>query len=61
MFYLVPLFLPDQGFNQTTEGLFYVEVKLKNWTEAEAECQRYGQSVHLATLDTQEVGTLMLT
>ena len=29
----------------------------KNWTDAEAACQQYGSDVHLAMIDTQQVGT----
>ena len=58
--------LPSTGccpmiFNQTQEGCFYMDLgDRKNWKQAEAACQGYGSNVHLATLDTQQVGTFML-
>ena len=55
--------LMTQGFNTTTQGCLYVSKinnnNLKDWTAAEAACQRFGSNVHLATLDTQQVGTFM--
>ena len=47
----------------TSKGCFYVEnnrPNRMNWTAAEAACQGFGSNVHLATLDTQSVGTFML-
>ena len=48
----------ESGFTQTSEGCFYVETdvnKRKNWIDAEAFCQTFGNHVHLARLDTQQV------
>ena len=48
------------GFNQTSQGCFKTEDYVqKSWSDAEATCQQYGSNVHLATIDTQEVGTLI--
>ena len=47
------------GFSQTTKGCFTARRTLKNWTDAENFCQRWGQQwghqAHLATIDTEEV------
>ena len=40
-------------------GRFYIENYVKTWADAEAACQQYGSHVHLATLDTQQVGILI--
>ena len=51
------------GFNQTTEGCFFVEnnfFKIKNWTDAEQACQGFGCKVHLATIDTQQVKLILV-
>ena len=47
------------GFNQTDQGCFKAVNTRKTWSDAEAACQKYGSFVHLATLDTQQVGTLV--
>ena len=48
---------PD-GFYQKDQGCFYVvKNRRKDWRDAEAVCQTYGSNVHLATLDTQQVGS----
>ena len=48
-------------FNRTQEGCFYVNHDdRKTWDKSEAACQRYGYHIHLATLDTRQVGTFML-
>ena len=48
------------GFNQIAQGCFRVNTSVgKNWTDAEAQCQTYGNHVHLARLDTQQVGLLL--
>ena len=57
--------LPSTGccpmtFTQTQEGCFFVFYFSMSWHRSEAVCQRYGSHVHLATLDTQQVGTFML-
>ena len=52
---------PD-GFSNTDQGCFFVEdYNLRNWHDAEAACQQIGGNVHLATLDTQQVGTFYYT
>ena len=52
---------PITGFNRIDGGCFYVENNnYRNWADAEAACQEFGTNVHLATLDTQQVGTFML-
>ena len=41
------------------EGCFYVETNYRNrksWDDAEAFCQTFGNHVHLARVDTQQVG-----
>ena len=48
-------------FNRTAEGYFWVDnTGKKTWADAKAACQGFGSNVHLATLDTEEVGTSML-
>ena len=44
-------------FFQISEGYFLRTDwgNEKNWTDAEAECQTYGNHVHLVTVDTQQV------
>ena len=45
------------GFTQTTGGCFFAKnTTQKKGDDAEAVCQAYGSNVHLATLDTQQVG-----
>ena len=51
------------GFTLTNHGCFYVEKdfsKRENWFDSEAVFQGFGSHVHLATLDTEQLGTLML-
>ena len=58
-YYLCEARCPD-GFNQTEEGCFFVDSSnRKTRDDAEAACQQYGSHVHLATLDTQQVCTLI--
>ena len=51
---------PIADFNRTSEGCFSVATKRQTWTDAEATCQSYGCHVHLATLDTEQVGTFYI-
>ena len=47
---------PD-GFTTVAEGwCFLVVQETKTWDNAEAHCQTFGQHVHLAGLEKQEVG-----
>ena len=52
---------PFADFTRTTYGCFFVDNSdnRRSWNNAEAACQAYGSHVHLVTLDTQEVGTLI--
>ena len=61
MFFFLPQnrFVPC-CFTNTSEGNFWVDnVEVKNWTDTKAACEGFGDNVHLATLDTQEVDTFM--
>ena len=50
-----------EGFNQTDHRCFKAENTVrKNWTEAEAVCQQYGEHVHLAQINGRQVGIFML-
>ena len=42
-------------FTKTAKGCFKAVHTLKNWTDAETSCQKYGSHVHLVTVDTQQV------
>ena len=47
------------GFTRTAGRCFYASTSKLNWTDAEAACQIFGDDVHLATLDTQQVAKSM--
>ena len=48
-------------FIQTAEGCFCVNnTNTKTWYDAEAVCQVFGSHVHLATIDTQQVLSVVL-
>ena len=50
-----------RGFNQTTEGCFYVDnTNDKTWNDAEQACQGFGSNVHLATINTQQVKLILV-
>ena len=52
---------PIADFKRTTYGCFYTKAtNVKNWHDVEGARQKYGSHVHLATLDTQDVGTFMI-
>ena len=59
----MPVPCPFDGFNMISGVCYCVDIRntnRKNWTDAEAACQKFGSHVHLATIDTQQVGTFML-